>query len=95
MAQVKITCIKKDSGNHNNPHEGITDYGWINSNEKTGQSTRSAMVKWIEDGNRAYVTDTYGNKAYCAIRTSPSGNKFLQTYSDGNYNNNLLSLPEC
>jgi len=95
MSQVRITCIKKDGGNHQNPHEGITDYGWVNSSGKTGTSTRTAMVKWVESGNKAYVQDSQGNKAYCGVRTSSAGNKFLQTYSDDSYNNNLLSLPEC
>lgn len=96
MAEVRITCIKKDGGNHLNRHEGITSYGWGNpANGKSGESNRSAMVKWIEDGNRAYVQDAYGNKVYCDVRKSASGNKFLQTEADGKYTDNLLSLPEC
>jgi hypothetical protein len=95
MSEVRITCINKDGGNHLNPHEGITHYGWINQSGKTGRSNRAAMVEWIEANNKAYVQDPQGNRAYCAIRVSSAGNKFLQTYSDGRYGNNLLSLPEC
>lgn len=94
---VRITCINKDSGNHENPHEAISHYGWINeSTNKPGKNDRLSMVKWVEkEGNDAYVKDTIGNKAYCYVRTSSKGTKFLQTYSDNKYTNNLLSLPEC
>lgn len=95
MAEVRITCINKDGGNHSNPHEGITKYGWLNSTGKTDRSDRAQMVSWIEDGNRAYVQDNFGNKAYCNVRKSINGNKFLQTVADDTYTDNLLSLPEC
>jgi hypothetical protein len=96
MAEVRIICINKDGGNHNNPHEGITHYGW--HSYITGNSDkleRADMVTWIEKGNKAYVQDNLGNKAYCTVRESPAGNKFLQTVSDSKYTDNLLSLPEC
>lgn len=93
--EVKIKCVNKDGGNHDNPHEAITHYGWVKSNGESGKSTRAVMVKYIDDGNHAYVTDSYGHKAYCYVRTSSKGTKFLQTYSDGSYTNNLLHLPEC
>ena len=95
MYVVRITCINKDGGNHSNPHEAISHYGWINSEGKRARSPRADMVEWLEKGNDAYVQDSSGNKAYCHVRTSANGTKFLQTASDGYYNNNLLSLPEC
>ncbi len=93
---VRITCINKDGGNHQNPHEGITDYGWINeSTNKTGKSTRSQMVSFIEDNNgKAYVEDAAGNKVYCYVR-SINNVKFLQTYSNDKPTDNLLTLKEC
>lgn len=27
---VRITCIHKSGGYHENPHEAISDFGWIN-----------------------------------------------------------------
>ncbi len=95
MLEVQIICINKDRGNHANPHEAISHYGWVNSSGKRGKTNRSKMVSWLEKGNQAYVEDKYGNRAYCHIRESIHGNKFLQTAADGKYNNNLLSLPEC
>jgi len=95
MAEVRITCINKDGGNHSNPHEAISDYGWTNFEGKKGISDRPTMVKWIEDGNTAYVEDKFGNRAYCGVRKSVAGNKFLQTFADTTYTDNLLNLLEC
>jgi len=95
MASARITCINKSGGYHDNPHEAISHYGWVDINGATGKSNRADMVNWIESGNSAYVTDSYGNKVYCMIKTSRNGNKFLQTESDGKPTNNLLELPEC
>jgi len=93
---IQIKCINKDNGNHENPHEAIQSYGWVNdADASSGKSNRVAMVKFLEDGGSAYVRDQFRNVAHCVVRTSSSGNKFLQTVSDGKYSDNLLSLPEC
>lgn len=94
---VKVTCIRKDQGNHENPHEGITGFGWVNEQSRaTGESTRSQMVDFLEKQNgKAYVKDSLGNVAYVGIITSKWGNKYLRTYSDGKWTDNLLSLLEC
>jgi len=93
---VKIICINKDSGDHYDPHEAITYLGWINeSTGKTDKSTRLEMVKFIKDGNQAYVKDVYGNKVFLIVRVSRNGNEYVQTIADGKLTNNLLELPEC
>lgn len=93
---VRIVCINKDNGDHYDPHEAITHYGWLNENtEKQGKSTRKEMVEFIEDGGQAYVVDRARNKVYCYVRESSKGTKFLQTHSDNRYTNNLLELLEC
>lgn len=91
---VRIRCINKDNGNHSNPNEAITRYGWL-ENGVYKKTDRQSMVNWVKKGNEAYVEDNEGDKAYCKINVSSMGTEFLQTYSDGDYNNNLLSLPEC
>lgn len=92
---VRITSIKKDGGNHSNSHEGITDYRWLNpENGNVGESSRAAIVEWLEKGNLAYVQDRMNNKAYCYVRSINNGSKFLQTVADRTYTDNLLSLPE-
>jgi len=92
---IRITCINKDNGDHYDPHEAITDLGWLNeSTNEVGKSTRLQIVKFIEDGNQAYVKD-YGGKVYLVVRISRNGNKFVQTMADGKLSNNLLALTEC
>jgi len=94
----RIVCIKKDNGNHNNPHEAVNSYGWVDegsSKETANVTNRQAFVDWVKQGNKAYVKDSSNNVAYCEIRTSSAGTEFLQTVADGKYTDNLLNLREC
>mgnify|MGYP003612637928 CR=1 FL=1 len=54
------------------------------------------MVKFLEDKNIAYVIDRFNSavKAYLYVNQR-NGKKFVQTYADGKWNDNLLQLPEC
>jgi len=93
MNEVQITAIRKSGGSHNNPHEAISDFKWVShTNGKSGISTRLDMVSYIENGDHAYVSSG-SNRAYCYVRSN-GRIKFLQTAADGQYTNNLLSLPE-
>jgi hypothetical protein len=93
---IRITCINKSGGYHENPHEAIQSFGWTNEQTgATGKSDREAMWKWVTDGGTAYVKDFYGNVAYVKARTNSRGTHFLQTVADGTQTDNLLSLPEC
>lgn len=94
--EVRITCINKEQGNHYDPHEAITFYGWQDPNGNIGKGTRQQMVDWIkQNGNFAYVLDSAGHKVYCYANTSRNGTEFLQTYRDRIWTDNLLELPEC
>jgi len=61
---VRITCINKDNGNHNNPNEAISHYGWVN--EETGEhgDYNYKTEKKIVDGKTRYfyILDENGNK---------------------------------
>ena len=93
---VKITCIRKDSGNHENPYVAITSMKWINEeNNKGGESSRIEMHDFVKDGGIAYVTDQSGNKANLIAEVSPWGNKFVKTKADNVTSDNLLKLKEC
>lgn len=92
---VRIIAIRKDEGNHYNPHEAVSHYKWLN--EQTGESgiaDRLNMVAWAERGNRAYVNSQEGT-VNCEVRQSSAGTKFLQTNADSRSSNNLLNLPRC
>lgn len=90
---IRIIAIKKDNGNHRNPYEAITHFQWLcPSTGGSGVSTRAEMVKFLEGGGAAFV-ERDGQLANCGVRNN-GRIKYVQTYSDGYYDNNLLSLPE-
>lgn len=93
---VRIKCISKDGGNHENPHVGITSLTWVNeASGESGTSSRLEMYTFVDGGGLAYVLDRYSNKAYLEARISSLGNKYVRTIPDGTTTDNLLNLPEC
>ena len=94
---IRITCINKDDGNHENPHVAISRFGWINPGTgETGSSTRLQLYSWVKDKSGvAFVQDNRGNLAYLVAKVSARGNPYLQTVADGTPTDNLLRLPEC
>mgnify|MGYP001605292424 CR=1 FL=1 len=94
---IRIVGVRKDGGNHYNPHEGITHYQWINEQTRaSGISSRLEMIHFLEiDGGQAYVKDYLGNMAYVGVQKSALGTKYLRTYANSQWTDNLLSLPEC
>jgi hypothetical protein len=95
LMTVRITAIRKDNGNHDNPHEAISMFRWVDERtDETGDSTRLAMVDWLENKGGTACVGTGAYRARCYVNVSVRGNKFLQTQADGRWSNNLLSLPE-
>ncbi|WPO82153.1 DUF3892 domain-containing protein [Chryseobacterium sp. JJR-5R] len=94
---IKIKCINKDNGYHENPNLAITHLGWINEQtNESGKNTRLEIYDWIKnEQGEAYVKDVYGNKAKVIIAETYNGTKYLKTEADNSTRNNLLSLPEC
>jgi hypothetical protein len=92
---IRITCINKAGGNHEDPHLAISTLGWINNETgQTGQSSRIDVYNWLTQGGVAYTQDSKGI-AYLIPKTSRFGNPFVQTQTDGRTTDNLLRLPEC
>lgn len=93
---VRITCINKDRGNHENPHLAISYFGWVNPDTgENGKSDRVTLYEWVRKGGVAYVQDQSGRKAQLVPKVSKFGNPFLQTQTDYTPTDNLLWLPEC
>jgi len=94
---IRITCINKSGGYHQDPHHAIQNLGWTNEeNGSTGKNTRLEIYNWLKDEKgTAYVTDSRGNRAYVYPRENANGTQFVQTYADKVWTDNLLSLPEC
>lgn len=95
MADVKIKCITLSGTDK--VHEHITHVG---SDQFTPQGTRwtvDEVIRSIENNTHTFhVADSNGKKAYVGVVDPGNGKKkYIRTYADGYYNNNLLSLPSC
>ncbi len=87
MADVQVLCINKQP--RNDPHEGITHLGgsgW--------KWTRAEVVRSIEDKSNTFFTRVNGKRANVGVVNGPNG-KYVRTYADGVWNDNLLALWEC
>lgn len=94
---IRITRINKSGGNHADAHHAIQNLGWINeeTNER-GRNTRLEIYDWIENKKgHAYVRDSRQNTVTVGTRQHSNGTKYLQTYADRVWTDNLLALPEC
>lgn len=87
MADVQVTCINKQP--RENTYEGITHLGGAG-----WRWTKNEVVNSIEAGTNTFYTLVSGNRGNIGVVNGPNG-KYLRTYADGRYNDNLLSLPEC
>lgn len=87
MADVQVTCINKQP--RNDTHKGITHLGGA-----TWRWTRAEVIASIEAGTNTFYTRVNGSRAEVYVVDDPDG-KYVRTYADGQWNNNLLSLPEC
>lgn len=93
MADCRITCITKPDVN--SPHEHITHVG---NPSVPWKLAREQVIRNIESKvDTFYVLDSRtGERAEVGVRYPNDGRSpFIQTYSDGHYNNNLLSLNQC
>lgn len=87
MADAQVTCINKQP--RNDTHEGITHLGgngW--------KWTRQEVIDSINGKTNTFFTKVNGKRADLAVRKGQYG-PYVQTHADGDWNNNLLALPEC
>jgi uncharacterized protein DUF3892 len=89
---IRITAVRLEGGQ---AHEHIVRLWWINpATSKAGDNSRAELVSWIETQNgKAYVEDAHGDRADVGVVTPTYGEKYLRTYADGKWTNNLLALP--
>lgn len=100
MIEIKITGIRKDNGNHDNPHEAVETYRWVQPGTNNSSITsRQIVVGWLDNGHNGEKVQAYVEqvlpRAYCYVNQSVRGTRFLQTRADAIQGNNLLNLPEC
>src|SRR5215213_274369 len=87
MADAQVTCINKRD--RNSSHEGITHLGGTN-----WKWPRAQVVESIEKKSNTFFTLVAGKRANVGIVNGPNG-KYLRSYADDQWNDNLLALPEC
>jgi len=87
MADAQVKCITKQP--RQNTHEGITHLGgdgW--------KWTRDQVVTSIQNKTNTFYTMVGGKRADIGIVQGQYG-PYLRTHADGQWNDNLLALPEC
>ena len=89
---IRITHIRLSVGSG---HEHIVRLWWTNPGDGANDdNSRAEIVAWIEKENgKAYVEDAGGHRVNVGVVVPTSGSKYLRTYADGVWTNNLLSLP--
>jgi cytochrome oxidase Cu insertion factor (SCO1/SenC/PrrC family) len=87
MADVRVLCVSKQP--RTDTHTGITHLG--------GQGwkwTTNQVVQSIENKTNSFYTYVNQTRANIGVVNGPNG-KYVRTYADGKWTDNLLSLPEC
>jgi hypothetical protein len=92
---IRIVCINKAGGYHEDPHEAISHLGWVEDGTgKTGRTTRLVMYDWLIQGGDAYVVGG-GSRVGVIGAVNSRGTKYVKTVPDRTTQDNLLRLPEC
>ena len=93
MADYRIDCVHKP--HRDSPHEHITDVGGPSPTGGRWKDTADNVVRLIDDKTHRFYTEESGARAWVGVNIGHSGRKFLQTYADGIWRDNLLALLEC
>jgi hypothetical protein len=90
MPDARVTCITKP--NRESAHEHITHLGGT-----IWKWTREDVIASIDSKtNTFHVIDAAGHRSEVGIIDPGNGrSRYLRTHADGDWNNNLLALPEC
>ena len=87
MSDVQVTCITKP--NRDSTHESITHLGGAGWRWTTQQ-----VIASIESKANTFYTLVGGKRANVGVVNGKTG-KYLRTYADNTWNDNLLALAEC
>lgn len=87
MADVQVLCINKRD--RDSRYEGITHLGG-----NSWKWTRDEVIRSIEAKTNTFFTRVNGNRSDIGVVNGPNG-KYVRTYADGKWNDNLLALMEC
>lgn len=85
MPDCQVTCITTTRV----AHEAITHVGGA-----AWKWPVADVVRSIEATTNTFYTLVNGNRSNIGVVNGPTG-KYLRTYADSAWNDNLLSLPQC
>lgn len=88
----RITAVRLSGGTS---HQHIIRLWWTDpASGVSGDDSRAEMVAWVEQRyGKAYVEDRYGHRVDVRVVTPLRGEKYLRTFADGVWTDNLLALP--
>jgi len=99
MTDVRIKCItlSNTTTNANATHEHITHVGSDQFTPAGSKWTVAQIVSAIEKKEHTFYVQAANTKRADVGVVDPGNGrpKFIKTYADGQWNNNLLSLPRC
>lgn len=88
---IRIYSIRLSGGI---THQHIERLWWSDSvTGDTGDNSRAEIVSWIENQNGHAFVQEAGPRVDVGVVDPDAGPKYLRTYADGNWTNNLLALP--
>ena len=94
MADYRIDCINK--ADRDSRHDRITHAGGpALDGGGRWKDTVANIVSLIEGKVHRFYTQQGSGKTWVGVQTSAAGNKYIQTYANDQWNDNLLAQPEC
>ena len=93
---MALKCVARRMASSGNGHEHIAYLWWeSDSSSAAGCYTRDQMVAYVKQNGNASVwsPDQKGGKSAWVHRATNGTVEYVQTYADGRWSNNLLSLP--
>jgi hypothetical protein len=94
MADYRIDSVIKPD--RFSPHEHITAVaGPRPDGSGRWKDTVANVAQFIESKQHRFYTKEGNASAWVGVRTTSAGRKFLQTYADRIWKDNLLALPEA
>jgi hypothetical protein len=94
MTDYRVDCVNKP--NRNSSHEHITHVGGPKPDGSgRWKDTVPNVIRFIEQKTHRFYTSEGGATAWVGVRTSAAGNKYIQTFADNVWKDNLLALNEC
>jgi hypothetical protein len=93
---IRIVCINKAAGQHENLYVAISHLGWQEyGTAAAGKWTRERLYDWIEYERGEAFVESVGSKVRVMTAVTARGTKYVKTQPNNTENDNLLRLPEC